>query len=265
MQQVGQLMGITNQVADPSLRGFKGIALLTPGGDLVYCIDAQKQAHWHIHLCQLLQHWLSLHEPPHFLATCYAATVDRTVDPQTGQVQQVAEASPLVLRYSALLNAVFNTDGLLWHSTPLHQEVCDPLVLATYRSEFPQLWECHDLILRYDQSSPKFSDRPPVPTGFSPVSSGATDKGYVLRLFVAGHNRVTERVLQRLYGLLEQLLDQPYSLKVIDVTQHPDQAERDQTTATPTLIRVWPQPVRRIVGNLENADQLLGLLNLVEE
>jgi circadian clock protein KaiB len=91
------------------------------------------------------------------------------------------------------------------------------------------------------------------------------DKGYVLRLFVAGHNSITERVLEKLYSLLEQLLDQPYSLKVIDVKQHPEQAELDQITATPTLIRIWPQPIRRIVGNLENVDQLLGLLNLLDE
>ncbi|UIE37416.1 circadian clock KaiB family protein [Leptodesmis sichuanensis] len=253
------------QAVTSSFQGFKGIALFTPGGDLVYCIDLQKQAHWHIHLCEMLQHWLGLQELPHFLVTCYAATVDRTVDPVTGQVQQVAEASPLVMQYQPLLNAVFGTAGLIWHPTPLRREVCDPMILSAYRREFPQLWECHDLILRYDQSTFRDSDRPPAQVGLKPVAQQVETQGYVLRLFVAGHSTVTERILQKLYHLLEQVLDQPYSLKVIDVAQHPEQAELDQITATPTLVRVWPQPVRRIVGNLENVEQLLGLLNLIEE
>lgn len=253
------------QAVESSLQGFKGIALFTPGGDLVYCIDPQKQAHWHIHLCEMLQHWLGLKELPHFLVTCYAATVDRTVDAKTGRVQQVAEASPLVVRYQPLLNAVFGTEGLVWHPTPLRHEVCDPMLLTAYRAEFPQLWECHDLILRYDQSASRANDRQLAQPGLTPTAHGMGTQGYVLRLFVAGHSTITERILQKLYSLLEQLLDQPYSLKVIDVAQHPEQAELDQITATPTLVRVWPQPIRRIVGNLENVEQLLGLLNLIEE
>lgn len=252
------------QAAESSLQGFKGIALFTPGGDLVYCIDPQKQAHWHIHLCEMLQHWLGLQELPHFLVTCYAATVDRTVDPVTGQVQQVAEASPLVVRYQPLLNAVFGTEGLIWHPTPLRRELCDPMILTAYRAEFPQLWECHDLVLRYDQSTFRVSDRDRLQPEL-PHAARAETQGYVLRLFVAGHSSITERILQKLYSLLEQVLDQPYSLKVIDVAQHPEQAELDQITATPTLVRAWPQPIRRIVGNLENVEQLLGLLNLIEE
>lgn len=254
-----------SQTAESSLQGFKGIALFTPGGDLVYCIDPQKQTHWHIHLCEMLQHWLGLSELPHFLVTCYAATVDRTVDPKTGQIQQVAEASPLVVRYQPLLNAVFGTEGLIWHPTPLRREVCDPMILTAYRAEFPQLWECHDLILRYDQSAFRTGHRLPVQPALNPAASDMEAQGYVLRLFVAGHSSTTERILQKLYSLLEQVLDQPYSLKVIDVAQHPEQAELDQITATPTLVRAWPQPIRRIVGNLENVEQLLGLLNLIDE
>jgi len=230
----------------------------------VYCIDPRKQVYWHVHLCEMLQHWLGLKELPHFLATCYAATVDCTVDPVTGQLHQVAEAAPLVIRYQPLLNAVFDTEGLIWHPTPLRREVCDPMLLATYRAEFPQLWECHDLILRYDQSSFQTSDRSLPKAELKRIPAIENTQGYVLRLFVAGHSNVTERIMQKLYSLLEQLLDQPYSLKVIDVVQHPDQAELDQITATPTLVRAWPQPMRRIVGYLENADQLLGLLNLAE-
>lgn len=244
---------------------FKGIALFTPGGDVVYCIDPHKQIRWHIHLCGALQHLLGLAELPHFLVPCYTATVDRSVDAATQQLSQVAEASPLVMRYQPLLNAIFATPNLIWQQTQPRSTVCDPVVLATYRSQFPQLWQSHDLVVRYEQTISATSFAQPSSPVTTPTMEKPDPQGYVLRLFVSGHSSATQRTLQKLHTLLEQTLDQPYTLKVIDVAQHPEQAEQDQVTATPTLVRAYPLPMLRIVGSLENVDQLLGLLRVLEE
>ncbi|MDX2232800.1 MAG: circadian clock KaiB family protein [Leptolyngbyaceae cyanobacterium bins.349] len=247
-----------------SLLAFKGIALFTPGGDLVYCIDPHKQIRWHIHLCNALQHLLGLAEPPHFLVPCYTATLDRSEDPDTQKISQFAEISPLVARYQPLLNAIFETGNLTWSKTQFQTTLCDPMVLATHRSRFPKLWECHDLVVRYDQivhNPPTALASPLAP----PVMEHSPPQGYVLRLFVSGHSITTHQTLQKLHQLLEQVLDQPYTLKLIDVSQHPEQAELDQVTATPTLMRVYPLPVRRIVGNLESEDQLLAILKFLDE
>jgi circadian clock protein KaiB len=99
-------------VVSPTL--FKGIALFTPGGDLIYCIDHNKQNHWHLHLCAALQELLDLPEPPHFLVPCYTATVDRWFDAATRQIRIAAEASSAVLRFQPLLNAIFDTGDLDW-------------------------------------------------------------------------------------------------------------------------------------------------------
>jgi circadian clock protein KaiB len=97
--------------------------------------------------------------------------------------------------------------------------------------------------------------------GIIPVKSQFSEKlGYVLRLFVAGHNANTERILQTLHQMLEQSLRYPYTLKVVDVFKHPDQAELYQVSATPTLVRAWPQPVRRLVGDIDNTAKILQLL-----
>lgn len=236
---------------------FKGIALFTPGGDLIYCIDPSKQDRWHLHLCVGLQEMLGLSEPPHFLVPCYTATVDRYLDRRTQQVQTFAEAYPLVLRHQALLNTVFETDDLVWQASPWSEGVCDPMVLATYRSSFPQLWEERDLIIRFDRSEPLGSQEQPIVF----PSLQQPDQTYVFRLFVAGHSVATERILQSLHQLLEQSLLYPYTLKVIDVSKHPEQAEANQVSATPTLVRVWPQPIRRLVGDLDNAEKILMMLN----
>lgn len=281
---------------------FKGIALFTPGGDLIYCIDPTKQERWHLNLCIGLQEILELPEPPHFLVPCFSATIDCWLNPRTKQVQTYAEAYPLVMRHQALLNAVFETGELVWQAAPWCEGFCDPMALATYRSLFPQLWEDHDLIVRYSHSQNKSllkleSDlvenyllktqlhRAGLPETDSTQQEIKTDRdrqsildvdltsaefnqhqrsqlGYVLRLFVAGHNANTQKILQTLHQILEQSFLHPYTLKVVDVLKHPEQAEADSVSATPTLVKVSPPPIRRLVGDLDHASKILQMSTL---
>lgn len=305
---------------------FKGIALFTPGGDLIYSIDPSKQGHWHLQLCASLQEILGLLEPPHFLVPAYTATIDRWIDPKTRHLRTSAEIYWPVHKYQALLNSVFDTENLIWQVAPWQEECCDPIVLKTYREQFPQLWEDHDLIVRFEyakrvshsytsqerdeasyldsiqkslsqsadqQLSPPIvlgdsvfhaaepatnieptsasdaialpSSQPPMTSPDAPEASDTHSQSldahsYVLRLFVSGHSIATEQTLKSLHELLENSLRHPYTLKVIDIFKHPELAEADQISATPTLLRVWPQPVRRIVGNMNNVEQVLRIL-----
>ncbi|QLE55148.1 circadian clock KaiB family protein [Nostoc sp. TCL26-01] len=241
-------------------RLYKGIALFTPGGDLIYCIDPHKQGRWHSHLCGALQEILDLPEPPHFLVPCYTATIDHWLDHQTQQVRTFAEAYPAVLKHQVILNAIFNTGDLVWQPAPWEDGLCDRMVLGTYRAAFPQLWEDHDLIVNLDLSEQITKYHPPVKT-----VAKAPLKTYVLRLFVAGHSANTERILQNLHELLERSLGYPYTMKVVDVLTNPEQAEIDQVSATPTLVKVWPLPIRRLVGDLDNAGKILQMLGAIDK
>jgi circadian clock protein KaiB len=250
--------------ATPSLpRTYKGIALFTPGGDLVYGIDANKQGQWHLQLCLALQRLLGLPEPPHFLIPCYTATVDRWIDPHTQDVRVYAEAYPLVLRYRALLNLLFDDRDLIWHPAPRTEETCHPLVLQTYRDRFAQLWECHDLVVKVDAQG-KLSYAPPEPRVLSKDFPKSNTSGCVFRLFVSGYNKLTETTLARLHDVLEKSLGCPYTLKIIDIVKHPEEAEKNQISATPTFVKVWPPPTRRLVGELqeEELSQLIRYLRV---
>lgn len=243
-------------------QSFKGIALFTPGGDVVYCIDVHKQNRWHLQLCAVLQEVLELSEPPHFLVPCYAATIDRWLDPQTHQVQTVAEACPLVLQHQAILNALFDLGNWQWNMKSTHEAVCDPIVLATYRSQFPQLWKTHELIIPVDSRHSQLpAEHRSAGQPWSTTTPELSSPGYVLRLFVAGSNAATERTLQTVHQLLEQFLHQPYTLKIVDVLRHPEQAELDQVTATPTLMKVYPPPIKRVVGDFSSPEKILQVLN----
>ena len=49
---------------------------------------------------------------------------------------------------------------------------------------------------------------------------------------------------------------------MIDVYQQPIMARDGQIVATPTLVREFPRPVRRLIGNLANATGLFVGLEL---
>ena len=234
---------------------FKGIAVFTPGGDLVYCRDRQKHAQWHLNLCAALQEYLGLVESPHFLVPCFTATVDCWVDTTTQSFNLVAEAYPFVHQYQGLLNALFELGHVEWQRINPHPEHRSLSVFETYYSRFPQLWENHDLILDISPEVEGEADAAAIQTH----QSYAT--GPILRLFVSGHSAMTEQILKTLQGVLEGSRYRPYTLQVIDVSKHPEKAEADQVSATPTLVRVLPQPTRRLVGELNNPRAILSLLS----
>ena len=83
------------------------------------------------------------------------------------------------------------------------------------------------------------------------LASRPTDK-YVLRLYVAGASDRSRQAVLRARQLCETELNGNFELEVIDVYQQPILARDGQIVATPTLVREFPRPVRRLIGNLSN-------------
>ena len=86
---------------------------------------------------------------------------------------------------------------------------------------------------------------------------------YVLRLFVAGATDRSRQAVLRVRQLCEAELKDNYELEVIDIYQQPNLARDNQIVATPTLIKEFPRPVRRFIGNLLNTAGLFGELDLL--
>jgi circadian clock protein KaiB len=62
--------------------------------------------------------------------------------------------------------------------------------------------------------------------------------------------------------LCEAELNGNFELEVIDVYQQPILARDGQIIATPTLVREFPRPVRRLIGSLANTTALFVGLDL---
>ncbi len=91
------------------------------------------------------------------------------------------------------------------------------------------------------------------------------NKTYVLKLYVAGNTPNSVRALKTLKTILEQEFQGVYALKVIDVLKSPQLAEEDKILATPTLSKVLPPPVRKIIGDLSDREKVLIGLDLLYE
>ncbi|MDJ0524050.1 MAG: circadian clock protein KaiB, partial [Microcystis sp. M53600_WE12] len=68
-----------------------------------------------------------------------------------------------------------------------------------------------------------------------------------------------------LKNILEEEFQGVYALKVIDVLKNPQLAEEDKILATPTLAKVLPPPVRKIIGDLSDREKVLIGLDLLYE
>lgn len=83
---------------------------------------------------------------------------------------------------------------------------------------------------------------------------------YILKLYVTGKTSRSERAVANLVTICENELQGKYQLNVIDVLERPQLAEEEKILATPTVIRYLPPPLRRVIGDLSNTEQvLLGL------
>ena len=85
---------------------------------------------------------------------------------------------------------------------------------------------------------------------------------HVLRLYVAGATDRSRQAILRARTLCETELKDNFELEVIDVYQQPILARDGQIVATPTLVREFPRPVRRLIGNLSNTAGLFVGLDL---
>jgi len=86
---------------------------------------------------------------------------------------------------------------------------------------------------------------------------------YMLRLFVTGTTPRSTRAIENMKHICEENLEGQYDLEVIDVYADPEATKELQVVATPTLVKVLPEPLRRIIGDLSDRERVLAGLNLL--
>ena len=83
---------------------------------------------------------------------------------------------------------------------------------------------------------------------------------YALKLYITGAAPSSARAISNLKIILQEYLKGKYELEIIDVYQQPLKAQNEQIIALPTLVKSFPLPKKRLVGDMSNTDKvLLGL------
>jgi circadian clock protein KaiB len=79
----------------------------------------------------------------------------------------------------------------------------------------------------------------------------------VLRLFVAGATDRSRQAVLWVHRLCEVELKGECDLEVIDIYQQPQLAREHQIVATPTLVKEFPRPARRFIGDFSDITAVL--------
>ena len=94
--------------------------------------------------------------------------------------------------------------------------------------------------------------------GASPNEPGR----YRLRLFIAGTSPRSQRTIENLRRICRERLEGHFELEVVDIYQQPHLAAKHQVVAVPTLLKLEPLPLRRIIGDLSDEARVLRGLDL---
>jgi len=82
------------------------------------------------------------------------------------------------------------------------------------------------------------------------------------RLYVAGDTQNSLQANANLVALCDALLQGRHEIEIVDVFREPLRALADHVVMTPTLVKLAPFPVRRIVGTLSQTQILMQALGL---
>src|SRR4051812_31201264 len=99
----------------------------------------------------------------------------------------------------------------------------------------------------------------------SEISTGverALGEPWLVRLFIAGSTPASMAAIRNIKTLQAEYFPPGSIVEVIDLLENPAAAQRDHVLAIPTLVRVKPTPLRRVIGNLNDVEKTLVALGL---
>jgi circadian clock protein KaiB len=85
---------------------------------------------------------------------------------------------------------------------------------------------------------------------------------YLFRLYVAGNSYRSTQAIASIKNICEKYLPGHYELEVVDVYQQPGATKESDVIALPTLIKEFPLPPKRFVGDMSDTERIVIGLKL---
>ncbi len=90
----------------------------------------------------------------------------------------------------------------------------------------------------------------------------AKEKVWKLKLYVADDTLPSINAHANLQRICDERLKGKCEIEVIDILKNPEVASDEQIVAIPTLIKKFPLPEKRMIGDLSNSERVLVGLDI---
>lgn len=87
-------------------------------------------------------------------------------------------------------------------------------------------------------------------------------KACILRLYISSAAPMSSRAVVNTRAFCEKHMPGQYELEILSLADNVEMAANDQVLAAPTLLRLFPTPVRKYIGDMSNPERLLEGLYL---
>ncbi len=78
----------------------------------------------------------------------------------------------------------------------------------------------------------------------------------ILRLYVTGASPNSAKAITNLKNILKKYPERSYELDIIDVYQQPAIAKQENIIALPMLVKKFPLPEMRLIGDMSNSEKV---------
>jgi len=83
---------------------------------------------------------------------------------------------------------------------------------------------------------------------------------YKFKLYIVGQTPQSDNVIKEVTEFLQNSCKDEHVLEIVDILLNPSQALDDGVFVSPTLVRMEPQPERRVIGSFKASDKLSEML-----
>lgn len=82
----------------------------------------------------------------------------------------------------------------------------------------------------------------------------------LLRLYITGHAPNSVLAVANVRAICDEHFGSRYQLEIVDLLKEPERAFADGIIVSPTLVKIAPLPVQKIIGNLADKQQVVRTL-----
>lgn len=81
-----------------------------------------------------------------------------------------------------------------------------------------------------------------------------------LRLYVAGSAPNSVRAIANARAICDEYFASAHELEIVDLLEEPQRAMADRIVVTPTLLKLSPRPLMRVIGSLSDTQKVIEAL-----